>query len=138
MVWWPLTVFCSSAVNQSFSFDYARRNRIYACITPAGAKGYLLKESSTDQLAQAIRAINRGKTFFPDVLLQSLQKEVDQPGDNTNVLAPLTRREREVFFLVIAGHTTKDIAQLLDMSHKTAENHRGRILKKCRSKPPLN
>ncbi|MCL4409738.1 response regulator [Aliidiomarina haloalkalitolerans] len=96
----------------------------------AGAKGYLLKESSTDQLAQAIRAINRGKTFFPDVLLQSLQKEVDQPGDNTNVLAPLTRREREVFFLVIAGHTTKDIAQLLDMSHKTAENHRGRILKK--------
>lgn len=96
----------------------------------AGAKGYLLKESSTDQLAKAIRAIHRGKTYFPDALLESLEQDISEPGDNSNALAQLTRREREVFFLVIAGHTTKDIANLLDMSHKTAENHRGKILKK--------
>ena len=45
-------------------------------------------------------------------------------------LSVLTRREREVFFLVAAGNTSKKIAELLDMSLKTAENHRSNIYKK--------
>ncbi|WP_194757387.1 response regulator [Aliidiomarina indica] len=96
----------------------------------AGARGYLLKESSTDQLATAIRALYRGRTFFPDILEKSLERTASGRGRPTSLLGGLTRREREVFFLVVAGHTTKDIAGLLDMSHKTAENHRGRVLAK--------
>ncbi|RUO32707.1 response regulator [Aliidiomarina sanyensis] len=96
----------------------------------AGARGYLLKESSTDQLATAIKAIHKGRTYFPDVLEKSLERTASGKQKTFSLLGALTRREREVFFLVVQGHTTKDIAGLLDLSHKTAENHRGRVLAK--------
>ncbi|OJF69406.1 DNA-binding response regulator [Alteromonas sp. V450] len=93
----------------------------------AGAKGYILKESSGDSLVEAIKKVAAGKTCFPD--------EITQPGKSTTQkhLSPvsvLTRREREVFFLVAAGNTSRKIAELLDMSLKTAENHRSNIYKK--------
>ncbi|MFQ3208225.1 MAG: two-component system response regulator NreC [Glaciecola sp.] len=89
----------------------------------AGAKGYILKESSSDVLIQAIKDVYNGKTSFP-----SLPK--NRCSAVTNPLGVLTRREREVFFSVIAGNTSKKIAELLNMSLKTVENHRTKIYKK--------
>lgn len=89
----------------------------------AGAKGYILKESSSDLLIHAIKDVYNGKTFFP-----SLSASNCQPASNP--LEVLTRREREVFFSVIAGNTSKNIAELLNMSVKTVENHRTKIYKK--------
>ncbi len=51
-------------------------------------------------------------------------------SDYENPYRNLTDREREVFHLVVQGKTTKDIARVLDISTKTAENHRGRIMDK--------
>ncbi|RUO36968.1 DNA-binding response regulator [Aliidiomarina shirensis] len=96
----------------------------------SGARGYVLKESSTEQLSEAIRVIHEGGTFFPNALTQSLASGKGSSTDDTSILNNLTRREREVFHLVVAGRATKEIAVLLDMSYKTAENHRGRILNK--------
>lgn len=96
----------------------------------SGAKGYMLKESSTAQLAEAILMIHQGQTYFPEVLLQELAESKETGKVKESILDNITRREREVFFLVVAGRTTREIAELLDMSHKTAENHRGRILAK--------
>lgn len=94
----------------------------------AGAKGYILKESSSDVLIQAIKDVYNGKTSFPN-----LPKSTDDASGSatvTNPLGVLTRREREVFFSVIAGNTSKKIADLLNMSLKTVENHRTNIYKK--------
>jgi len=92
----------------------------------AGAKGYLQKETSADALVQAIKQVAAGKQIFPG--LESLTAETSPA--TISPLSVLTRREREVFFLVAAGNTSKRIAELLTMSLKTAENHRSNIYKK--------
>ena len=89
----------------------------------SGAKGYILKESSSDLLIHAIKDVYNGKTFFPNLSANNCQPA-------SNPLEVLTRREREVFFSVIAGNTSKKIAELLNMSVKTVENHRTKIYKK--------
>jgi two-component system response regulator NreC len=89
----------------------------------AGAKGYILKESSSGLLIHAIKDVYNGKTFFPNLSANNCQLA-------SNPLEVLTRREREVFFSVIAGNTSKNIAELLNMSVKTVENHRTKIYKK--------
>jgi two-component system response regulator NreC len=93
----------------------------------AGAKGYILKESSGDSLVDAIKKVAAGKLCFPDTTERMQDGERQQ---HISPLSVLTRREREVFFLVAAGNTSKKIAELLDMSLKTAENHRSNIYKK--------
>ncbi|MGS2719574.1 response regulator [Paraglaciecola aestuariivivens] len=94
----------------------------------AGAAGYMLKESSSETLIAAIRAVAAGKLAFPDSTEQP--DNTDAQAKYINPISVLTRREREVFFLVTAGNTSKKIAELLDMSLKTAENHRSNIYKK--------
>ncbi|MEQ5809270.1 response regulator transcription factor [Alteromonas sp. NFXS44] len=92
----------------------------------AGAKGYLQKETSADELLCAIKQIASGKSVFPG--LEGAAAPAS--GNIVNPLSVLTRREREVFFLVAAGNTSKKIAELLTMSLKTAENHRSNMYKK--------
>ncbi|VEL98550.1 DNA-binding NarL/FixJ family response regulator [Alteromonas sp. 76-1] len=93
----------------------------------AGAKGYVLKESSGDVLVEAIKKVAAGQTVFPDSVSDG---EDEQTQRYISPLSVLTRREREVFFLVAAGNTSKKIGELLNMSLKTAENHRSNIYKK--------
>lgn len=96
-------------------------------IRHAGAVGYVFKDAPTTTLLEAIHTVLKGKTSFPQT--ENLAgSELHQP------LAALTRREREVFFLVVAGRSNKEIANLLAMSAKTAENHRGKLFKKLQVK----
>jgi DNA-binding NarL/FixJ family response regulator len=94
----------------------------------AGAKGYILKESSGDKLITAIKAVASGKLSFTETSNANSSASTQQKY--LNPVTVLTRREREVFFLVVAGNTSKMIAELLSMSVKTAENHRTNIYKK--------
>lgn len=93
----------------------------------AGARGYMLKESSADELIIAIKQVAAGKLVFPQPKTANTASGSQQ---RVNPLTVLTRREREVFFLVAAGNTSRKIADLLNMSLKTAENHRSNIYKK--------
>lgn len=94
----------------------------------ACAAGYILKETSSEKLIAAIRSVAAGKTVFPTSVEQNDTQLLQ--AKYMNPLTVLTRREREVFFLVTAGNTSKKVAELLDMSLKTAENHRSNIYKK--------
>ena len=94
----------------------------------AGAIGYVLKETSSEELIAAIKLVASGKRVFP--MPKKEQNSLLAQTKYINPITVLTRREREVFFLVTAGKTSKKIAELLDMSLKTAENHRGSIYKK--------
>lgn len=91
----------------------------------SGAKGYVIKDATGDELYDAICRIHQGKQVFPEVLLAALKQGNVQPS-----LEHLTRREREVFHLMVKGHPTKEIGRLLNMATKTAEHHRGKVLQK--------
>jgi two-component system, NarL family, response regulator NreC len=99
----------------------------------AGAKAYLLKDSAEADLARAIHAAAEGKSFFSPavgkVLLEDYMRKLQRTGkeDSYELLTP---REREILQLVAEGKSSKDIANLLDLSVYTVETHRARVMQK--------
>ena len=93
-----------------------------------GVKAYVLKTQSGSDLVQAIQEVCRGRIYLsPGIsrtVVEAYLAKTELPPD------PLSPREREVLQLVAGGKTTKEIARLLGMGVKTAENHRTRILSK--------
>jgi two-component system, NarL family, response regulator NreC len=97
----------------------------------AGASGYLLKDSATSELLQAVRDLHAGRGHFGPYAARVIADQVHQPRrDLDDPYGRLTPREREVFHLLIEGRTTKEVARALDISIKTAENHRAHVLEK--------
>lgn len=97
----------------------------------AGVSGYLVKSSASQHLLSAIRHLASGKRYYGQFASQVLAEQYLNPTENlTDPYKNLTEREREVFHLVISGASTKDIARHLQISVKTAENHRGKVLEK--------
>jgi two-component system, NarL family, response regulator NreC len=103
----------------------------------AGARAYLLKDSATTDLVQAIRAVVEGKSFFSPavskVLLQDYMRKLRRSGaeDSYDLLSP---REREVLQLVAEGKSNKEVANLLNLSPYTVETHRAKIMQKLNLK----
>ena len=99
----------------------------------AGARAYLLKDSAEADLARAIRAAASGKSFFSPavgkVLLEDYMRKLERTGaeDSYELLTP---REREILQLVAEGKSSKDIANLLELSVYTVETHRARVMQK--------
>jgi DNA-binding NarL/FixJ family response regulator len=94
----------------------------------AGAKGYLLKDMPSEELAQAIRAVYRGYTQMGPGLLEKLMTNSNSEPDIPSKALPesfahLTPREREVLKLVALGLTNRDIAQQLYISEGTVKTH---------------
>jgi DNA-binding NarL/FixJ family response regulator len=108
----------------------------------AGAKAYLLKDSAEADLARAIRAAGAGKSFFSpavgQVLLQDYMRRLERTGaaDSYELLSP---REREILQLVAEGKSSKEIANLFNLSVYTVETHRAKLMQKLnlRSVPDL-
>ena len=92
----------------------------------AGAIGYLLKNTSIDELAKAIRAANEGK---PTLALEAAQALIGS-ATRTTLEYRLTDREREVLALMVEGLTNRQIAQRLTLSHSTIKFHVSSILSK--------
>ena len=97
----------------------------------AGASGYLVKRAATSELLAAVRAIAAGGVHFGAHAAKALAAQLQHPevmsDDPYGALSP---REREVMHLVVEGMSTKEIARKLEITVKTAENHRCRILEK--------
>ena len=95
----------------------------------AGAAGYLLKGAEPAELELAIRAVMRGETYLtPAVSKQVVQNYLHPREMKTNPIQELTPRQREVLQLVAEGHSTKDIAQKLNLSVKTVDTHRTELM----------
>jgi len=94
----------------------------------AGIRGYVLKNAAAAELVQAVREVLRGTTFLsPGVsgaVVEAFVKKINVPNDS------LSSRELQVLQLVSDGKTTKQVASLLNISIKTAEAHRTRIMEK--------
>jgi DNA-binding NarL/FixJ family response regulator len=93
----------------------------------AGASGYVLKASADEELVNAVRAAHRGEPFLTSSAQQALIRDFLQRGDDPPELTP---REQEVVKLIAEAHTNREIAEILHLSEKTVESHRGRVLQK--------
>ncbi|MDQ3094506.1 MAG: response regulator transcription factor [Actinomycetota bacterium] len=100
----------------------------------SGASGYLLKDASIDQVAQAIRLVANGQSLIsPSMAAKLLDefKSIASAGNRSGPIAPrLTDRELEVLKLVARGLSNKDIAGSLFISENTVKNHVRNILEK--------
>jgi DNA-binding NarL/FixJ family response regulator len=91
-----------------------------------GAAGYVLKNASPEELAEAIARVQAGKKYFSE----EVQELLLQPEPVVAALPPLTRREKEVLGFIAQGHTSQDIADRLFLSALTVETHRRNLLAK--------
>ncbi|OUR84525.1 DNA-binding response regulator [Colwellia psychrerythraea] len=86
----------------------------------AGAVGYLLKDTTSEEIYYAIKAVANGKTHFSSSIAKLL---LDNPV-NTNESEKLTTREQVVLSYLAKGKTSKEIAKILNISFRTVEAHR--------------
>ena len=99
----------------------------------AGAKGYLLKDASRDELFRAVRAVYRGESLVePGVAARLLDRFAQLSRENTRGSGPelLSERELEVLRLIATGAPNKEIAATLSISESTAKTHVANIFQK--------
>jgi NarL family two-component system response regulator LiaR len=110
--------------------SFAEDSQVFSAIK-AGALGYLLKDSSPQELLQAIHDVHRGKPFLhPNIALKVIQ-ELNRPQENLPLTEePLTERELEVLKQVAKGLSNQDIAANLVISERTVGTHVSNILNK--------
>ena len=99
-------------------------------IIQSGARGFVLKEASTEELVRAIETVNSGEAYFSsDVARVALNQFVRGSGESP-AGARLTNREMEVLIHIADGLSNKEIAAQLGIGVRTAETHRERIMRK--------
>ena len=92
----------------------------------AGAWGYLLKESATEEVVEAVRAVHVGRRFISAGIVARFKPG---PGGHSPIES-LSRREREVLQLVAEGRSSSDIGGLISISPKSVDTYRSRLMHK--------
>lgn len=88
----------------------------------AGARGYLLKDTSQEEIAEAIRNVNANKRHLPPAIASRLAERMARSS--------LTPREHQILHMLAKGLTNKDIGRVLGISENTARNHVNSIIEK--------
>ena len=94
-----------------------------------GAKGYLLKDTPSEELAQAIRSIDKGYTQLGPGLWEKANAVTNTNSKTPLEIAKLTTREQEVLKLIAKGYSNREIAEELYITERTVKNHVNSILR---------
>jgi NarL family two-component system response regulator LiaR len=109
--------------------SFAADDKVFPAVK-AGALGYLLKDSSPEELVEAIHRVHRGEpSLEPDIARKVLQ-EISHPGKEQPSSDPLTERELEVLRLIAQGLSNKEIASKIFIAEWTVRTHVSNILGK--------
>jgi DNA-binding NarL/FixJ family response regulator len=92
----------------------------------AGASGYVLKDNSFEELVQAVQAVVAGGTFVTPSVREKLRK-LQRQGKTA---VSLSKREREVIKLIAQGRSSKEIGRIMDISPRTVDTYRKRLMDK--------
>ena len=96
-----------------------------------GAGGYIVKGADPSELELALKSVMRGELYLSPAISKSIVSHfLKQSPTASDPVKELTSRQREILQLIAEGQTTKDIAQLLDLSIKTVETHRTDLMKR--------
>ncbi len=99
-------------------------------IIRAGARGYVLKDAPTDELVRAIETVYGGEAYFSGPVAKIALNQYVNDADETQPVAKLSDRERQVLALIAEGKSNKEIAMHLGIGVRTTETHRERIMRK--------
>lgn len=111
---------------------HATSEHIYQALK-AGAMGYLLKESAGKEVIMAIRAIQGGHRYLSDKISATLMDAYVRQREAAASKSPiesLSDRERQILLLVVEGKSSVEIAKMINISAKTVETYRSRLMKK--------
>ena len=112
--------------------SYSDEHHVQQAIA-VGAIGYVTKETAWKEVLHAVRNTAKGKSFFsPAIVQHSLQKLETVPLTKTAATRDLTSRQAEIVQLIAEGHSTKQIAAIIEVSPKTVEKHRQAVMNKLK------
>lgn len=104
---------------------------VVAAALRAGASGYLVKDCSVEEIAEAVRlAADEDASLTPDIAASMLDEVRRLPSGDTDEERVVTRREEEVLQLIADGCSTAEVAERLYISQKTVKNHLASIYQK--------
>ncbi|MBS2212259.1 response regulator transcription factor [Carboxylicivirga mesophila] len=103
-----------------------------------GAKGFVLKDMSVEELAHAIRLVNEGQTYFSDEFLKAVASSLKSEREEEKVLryeaGELHESEQQLLTLICKGYTNKELAEALFLSVKAIESQKTKLLRKTGSR----
>lgn len=107
-----------------------------------GAQGYLLKDTSKEEILRALTTVANGSKYFsPEVAAQIIDQLLSERQQNTAnnkptsaTLSVLSKQEKVILNYIVEGMNSQEIAEKLDLSVRTVSNHRANILKKTKVK----
>jgi NarL family two-component system response regulator LiaR len=109
--------------------SFATDDKVFPAVK-AGARGYLLKDSSPEELVRAIRQVHRGEASLDPGIARKVLQELARGSDRPPTPDPLTPREVDVLRLVARGLGNQQIADALSLSEATVRTHVSTILGK--------
>ncbi len=104
-----------------------------------GANGYLLKDTSKEELLRAIKVVSEGRKYFPPEISEVIINELLAKTSGTQVetrpiFEKITPKEKQILGMIVQGFNSREMADKLFLSIRTVDNHRANMMKKVKAK----